>query len=89
MKTTLLFSFSALIALVAACGGSKEPAATASSSGASPGSEVPRDSKECGFVTGDKCFTNAKDACAQAGCSEDQCLQAESHPVQISCKNKK
>ena len=88
MKTAFL----PILALVVACGGSEPPPANAPSgeppAKPAPGSEVPRDSKECAAVTGDKCFMNAKDACAYAGCAEDKCLQAESFPVQIHCKNK-
>lgn len=83
--------FLPLVALLFACGGSEPPTKTPNEDAPAkpaPGSEVPRDSKECGYVAGDKCFKNGKDACAYAGCAEDTCLQAESFPVQIRCKNK-
>lgn len=39
----------------------------------------------CNFVAGGKCFVDGADACACAGCAEDQCLILESYPAQARC----
>jgi hypothetical protein len=40
----------------------------------------------CNFVAGGECFAEGADACACAGCAEDQCIILESYPAQARCQ---
>src|SRR5690349_641013 len=48
---------------------------------------APASADDCQAVAKGLCFSTAAAACACAGCSEDNCLVAESFPVQVSCQS--
>lgn len=96
---TKTFFLSALLSLSLAGACSKksntaEPvtpngAAGGSAEGTSPadcpaGGQPQAEGVACGAIYKGCCFADAAAACATAGCG-DQCVQAESMPVQVSC----
>jgi hypothetical protein len=40
----------------------------------------------CNFVVNGQCFESGEDACACAGCAEEQCVILESYPAQVGCQ---
>jgi hypothetical protein len=89
----MLRSFSIAFALVVlgACGDTPQPQAPSTPTGASvpsagPTADLKPGSPGCTHVVAGKCFSDGAAACKAAGCEGDKCLQAESFPVQVSCK---
>lgn len=93
MRTFLKLFFLTAIAAAGACGGKSKAAEEPTPSGdnskapvcgpggtpvGSPATVV------CGATYDGCCYSAAATACAAAGCAEN-CIQAESMPVQVSC----